>query len=62
MMDEKMINEILDKLVQEAGPIAIEEMEKEDLVNLDKPEFEFSEDSGGGIVVMKLKRLIAGRN
>ena len=43
-MDEKLVDEILDNLISEAGPKAIEELEKEDLKNLDKKEFEFSKE------------------
>jgi len=39
-----MTEKILDNLMKEAGPIAIEEMTKEDLENLDKPVFEFSKE------------------
>lgn len=43
-MDEKLVDEILNNLISEAGPTAIEELEKEDLENLDKREFEFSKE------------------
>lgn len=43
-MDEKLVDEILNNLISEAGPIAIEELEKEDLKNLDKKELEFSKE------------------
>ena len=43
-MDEKMIDEILNNLIKEAGPTAIDEMTREDLANLEKSEFEFSKE------------------
>ncbi|MBQ9314582.1 MAG: DUF4367 domain-containing protein [Clostridia bacterium] len=43
-MDEKMVDEILNELIKEAGPAAINELTKEDLENLDKPAFEFSKE------------------
>ena len=43
-MDDKMIDKILDDIVSEVGPKAIEEMAKDDLKNIDQPSFAFSKE------------------
>lgn len=44
MMDEKLLERMLNNLIEEAGPIAINNMVKDDLTNLDDPNIEFSKD------------------
>lgn len=43
-MEEKILNKMLDNLIEEAGPIAINNMVKDDLDNLDVPDVKFSKE------------------